>query len=41
MKKKIYESPESSEYCMGLNALLCVSDWEGNIEAMGETDFIM
>lgn len=48
MKKKIYESPDCSEYCMRLEALLCQSnllnytgDMGGSIEDMGETDFIM
>jgi hypothetical protein len=48
MKKQIYESPNCSEFCMRLDALLCVSDllnytgdMGSSIEDMGETDFIM
>jgi hypothetical protein len=42
MKKKIYECPDCSEYCIRLESLVCASEWKNNsIEQMDEEDFEM
>lgn len=41
MNKLKYLSPDCQEFSAELYTLLCTSDYEGNIESLGEVDFEM
>ena len=41
MIKNIYEAPECQVFETAPKMALCVSDWPGQNESMGEEDFIM